>query len=206
MERSVQRDPGGGVDRQSEPADGLIVVNRSLRSIAWDCGAVAILRRADGHQPSGDSPLTLPPEIQNCFGAWLNEDPARPILRLVVGGEEYNCRIFLMESQTGNGAEPLFAIHLRRDVSMTEAIHRIAGAYGLTRREKEAVIGVSMGLTSKELATQMGISINTVNAFLRLIMVKMGVTTRAGVVGKLLEDNGATSEDQRPAVSRAAYD
>jgi len=32
----------------------------------------------------------------------------------------------------------------------------------------------------------MSISPNTVKAFLRLIMVKMGVTSRSGVVGKIL--------------------
>jgi DNA-binding CsgD family transcriptional regulator len=46
-----------------------------------------------------------------------------------------------------------------------------------------------MGLTSKGLARKMSISPNTVNAFLRLIMVKMGVTSRAGVMGKLLDES-----------------
>ena len=51
-----------------------------------------------------------------------------------------------------------------------------------------------MGLSTKGLAREMNISPNTVNAFLRLIMIKMGVTTRAGVVGKVLEQNGANGE------------
>jgi DNA-binding CsgD family transcriptional regulator len=58
----------------------------------------------------------------------------------------------------------------------------------------EALIGVAMGLTSKELATRMNISPNTVKAFLRLIMIKMGVTTRAGIVGKLFDQNGQFSD------------
>jgi DNA-binding CsgD family transcriptional regulator len=33
----------------------------------------------------------------------------------------------------------------------------------------------------------MAISPNTVKAFLRLIMIKMGVTTRAGIVAKILD-------------------
>jgi DNA-binding CsgD family transcriptional regulator len=41
-------------------------------------------------------------------------------------------------------------------------------------------------LTSKEIATRLEISPNTVKAFVRLVMVKMGVTTRSGIVGKLL--------------------
>jgi DNA-binding CsgD family transcriptional regulator len=42
------------------------------------------------------------------------------------------------------------------------------------------------GLTSKEIAQRMGISPNTVKAFLRLVMVKMGVSTRSGIVGKIV--------------------
>ncbi len=70
---------------------------------------------------------------------------------------------------------------------------RSVSEYSLTDREKEALIGVAMGLTSKELAVRMKISPNTVKAFLRLIMVKMGATTRAGIVGRLLDSERPTS-------------
>ena len=43
------------------------------------------------------------------------------------------------------------------------------------------------GLTSKEIAVRMKISPNTVKAFLRLVMVKMKVSTRSGIAGKLKE-------------------
>jgi DNA-binding CsgD family transcriptional regulator len=42
------------------------------------------------------------------------------------------------------------------------------------------------GLTSKEIAERMKISPSTVKAFLRLVMVKMSVSTRSGIVGKVL--------------------
>jgi DNA-binding CsgD family transcriptional regulator len=42
------------------------------------------------------------------------------------------------------------------------------------------------GLTSKEIAARMSISPNTVKAFLRLVMVKMGVSTRSGIVGRVV--------------------
>jgi DNA-binding CsgD family transcriptional regulator len=74
-------------------------------------------------------------------------------------------------------------------VSLQDAVHRAGMDYHLTDREQEALIGVTMGLTSKELATRMNISPNTVKAFLRLLMIKMGVPTRAGIVGKLLDQN-----------------
>ena len=64
-----------------------------------------------------------------------------------------------------------------------------------------------LGLSSKEIASRMSISPNTVKAFLRVIMVKMGVTSRSGVVGKILahtvggnprfQDAGAGAPNQR---------
>jgi DNA-binding CsgD family transcriptional regulator len=59
--------------------------------------------------------------------------------------------------------------------------------FGLTAREEETVQLLVEGLTSKEIATRMKISPNTVKGFIRLIMVKMNVFTRSGIIGKILE-------------------
>jgi DNA-binding CsgD family transcriptional regulator len=57
--------------------------------------------------------------------------------------------------------------------------------FGFTPRENQTVELLLQGLTSKEIATRLEISPNTVKAFVRLVMVKMGVTTRSGIVGKI---------------------
>jgi DNA-binding CsgD family transcriptional regulator len=85
-------------------------------------------------------------------------------------------------------------LYLRREVSVSDALDQVATDYRLTDREREALIGISMGLTSKELAVRMNISPNTVKAFLRLIMIKMGTSTRAGIVAKVLDQNGRRME------------
>jgi len=41
------------------------------------------------------------------------------------------------------------------------------------------------GLTSKEIAVRMNVTPNTVKTFVRLIMSKMAVSTRSGIVGKI---------------------
>ncbi len=55
----------------------------------------------------------------------------------------------------------------------------------LTPREQETVTLLANGLTNKEISARMGVSVNTVKAFIRSVMLKVGVTTRAGVVGRL---------------------
>jgi DNA-binding CsgD family transcriptional regulator len=58
--------------------------------------------------------------------------------------------------------------------------------FHLSPRECETVRYLSQGLTTKEVAHHMSVSPNTVKQFVRLIMSKMGVTTRSGIVGKLV--------------------
>lgn len=60
-----------------------------------------------------------------------------------------------------------------------------AQQFGLTQREQQTVELLTLGLTSKEIADRMNISPNTVKAFFRLVMTKMAVNTRSGIVGKI---------------------
>ena len=43
------------------------------------------------------------------------------------------------------------------------------------------------GLSSKEIAYRMNISPNTVKAFFRLVMLKMEVSNRSGIMGKIIQ-------------------
>jgi DNA-binding CsgD family transcriptional regulator len=93
------------------------------------------------------------------------------------------CRMFVLEREFNGGSKPAIAIALeRRGRVLTD----LAARFQLTDREIEAVQHLADGLTSKEIAQRMDISPNTVKAFLRLIMLKMRVTTRSGVIGKMV--------------------
>ena len=63
---------------------------------------------------------------------------------------------------------------------------RISEQFRLTPREKQAVTLLLQGLGNKEMAEHLGISANTVKAFLRLVMIKMGASSRSGVASKVL--------------------
>src|SRR5581483_9086523 len=65
------------------------------------------------------------------------------------------------------------------------AISEIAVRYGLTEREQETLSGICTGLSNKELAVRMQISPNTVKAFVHIIMLKMGVATRAEIAARI---------------------
>ena len=75
---------------------------------------------------------------------------------------------------------------IERKSNESATIVEISERYGLTARERETVQFLREGFTSKEIAQRMEISPNTVKAFIRLVMVKMGVSTRSGIVGKIV--------------------
>ncbi len=185
----AKNSPRGSRERNTPRADvvseGLLLVDIALHPIALDSGAVAILRDINGEN---EPPDHLPQEIRALLNSGDTRNSARTSVRLTTGKHEYSCCVFTLEAKTKGGA-PIQALYLRRLVSLQEAVHLAGANYHLTDREQETLIGVTMGLTSKELATRMNISPNTVKAFLRLLMIKMGVPTRAGIVGKLVDQN-----------------
>jgi len=178
-----ERSPSSGSET------GMILLDLSLKPIAVDKGAAAILN--DSTQPrSPETPFAMPKEVLDVIRSRKPSELTTTKTQFAMGKRKYSCRTYLMESQNGSLTLPILALHFERDVSSTDALTEVTAEYHLTAREQEALRGISIGLTSKELAERMNISPNTVKAFLRLIMIKMGVTTRAGIVAKLLEHNG----------------
>jgi DNA-binding NarL/FixJ family response regulator len=162
------------------PDVGLILLDVSLKPLAFDRGAAAILNYP--------AQMGIPEEILRIIRSRKPTELSSIRTTFRRGKSSYVCRVYLMESQAGLLEQPMVALHLEKDSSMSDAMYEAAAKYNLTEREQEALKGISMGLTNKELAERMSISPNTVRAFLRLIMVKMGVTTRSGIVAKILQD------------------
>jgi DNA-binding CsgD family transcriptional regulator len=101
------------------------------------------------------------------------------------GKRRYICNSFRVNCNGDHSLQPAFAILLERDTASSHsALAEISAQFGLTQREGETVEFLLQGLTSKEIATRMQISPNTVKAFVRLVMVKMKVSTRSGIAGK----------------------
>jgi DNA-binding CsgD family transcriptional regulator len=171
---------------------GLVLMDLSLRIIAMDEGAASIL---DYRSRNDGKPLEapgVPPEIAAIVRSRRPADLASLKSHFRIGTTEYVCRSYLVESETGPLAQPIVALHLQRVSSANQAIVEVGAKYNLTEREQQALQAIAMGLTSKEVAERMDISPNTVKAFLRLIMIKMGVTTRGAIVANILDRTTGT--------------
>jgi len=180
--RSKQRiDPVAGIAET-----GVILIDLSFRVIAQDQGAPTIL--TDFRDPGTDQPPPLiPRRISEVVRARNLNSISGLRVKLQGATSVYRCTIYKVEPPDLGSAPAMLALHFQRGLSADDAIDQIAKAGNLTEREVEVLRGLSIGMTSKEIALRMSISPNTVKSYIRLIMVEIRVTTRSGIVGKLLE-------------------
>jgi DNA-binding CsgD family transcriptional regulator len=103
------------------------------------------------------------------------------------GKRLYQCRAVRVKGLTGCDSQSSLAVFLERGSSGSIPLAQVGEKFKLTTREQEVLLCLyEGGLTTKEIAARIGISPNTVKAFLHLIMIKMGVTTRSGILGKAI--------------------
>ncbi len=107
----------------------------------------------------------------------------------VSGSRRYVCRLFPV-GLPGNGSNgskgSSWALLLERGPEAAANILKICYQYHLSQREGEAVRLLVRGLANKEIAARMKISPNTLKVFLRLAMMKMGVSSRSEIMSKFI--------------------
>jgi len=160
---------------------GLILLDSALKPIYCNSGALRIF--AYPNPPAKAPNAEFMESIRSIVGKKLSADDLVVTTLFVSGRRRYRCRIFALEPKSKDRSKPTIAITVERD---SWVLPELLARFQLTDREFESVQHLADGLTSKEIAQRMNISPNTVKTFLRLIMIKMGVTTRSGVIGKLV--------------------
>jgi DNA-binding CsgD family transcriptional regulator len=100
------------------------------------------------------------------------------------GRRRYQCRAYRVDGPGNGKAHGSVAVLLERYSTGPFSLGLVSERFHLTTREQEVLRHLLVGRTTKEIANGMEISPHTVKAFLRMIMVKMGVSTRSAIVGK----------------------
>ena len=170
---------------------GLIVVDSSFGVVAANVEALRILSYPERSEVVRQSQCRLSGVIRS--GLVEKSAPLKIVDRYQSARRTYLCRSFPIEvmrsssnGTTSNGG--LLVLLLERRRSHATRLSELSERFGLTAREQETVENLLDGLTSKEIAQRMNISPNTVKAFLRLTMVKMNVSTRSGIIGRIIGD------------------
>jgi DNA-binding CsgD family transcriptional regulator len=82
--------------------------------------------------------------------------------------------------------EKQYLFTLERVCPANVNLPRIFRQWNLNKREQEIVQSLLADRSNKEIAIELGLSLNTVKGYLKLLMRKLGVNSRAGIVSILL--------------------
>lgn len=165
---------------------GFMLLNGSLQPIAFNAEAIQILAYPTKPEGIHHQAIFLKDKIRSSLLNHQNGSQSTFVKEYRSGGRQYVCRAFHIDCVVRENALFTTAVLLERHCSTETELHDLLLQFDLTPREQETVLLLVEGLTSKEIANRMKISPNTVKAFLRLVMVKMDVSTRSGIVGKIV--------------------
>ncbi len=84
--------------------------------------------------------------------------------------------------------QPAALVHLRATRTRMPSKARLRKRLGLTSREVEVALLVAEGLTSKEIATRLNVSSNTIRRHGERVLEKLGLHARAGVAMALMRE------------------
>jgi DNA-binding CsgD family transcriptional regulator len=170
----------------STSAAGFLLLDSSLNPISFNAEATQILsypeKVADLKRPEVFLAAKIHSTLLNRPG--FGEAPF--VAEFRSGRRRYFCRAFVVDSQAQAPGQPSIAVLLERGPSGLVPLRRVIQQFNLTQREREVLEYLLQGMSSKEIADRMKLSPNTVKTFLRLIMIKMGVTSRSAIVSKII--------------------
>jgi DNA-binding CsgD family transcriptional regulator len=164
---------------------GLILVDGSGEPLYYNPEAIAVLRYPRQLKKFDKAANLLPQPIQSWLFRQASCNTSPCTVEFLSGRRHYAFRAFtLVHNHSRQPLSTVTALLMERTAPKSIDVSDVAGQFRLTQREQEAVSLLTLGLTSKEIATRMNISPNTVKCFFRLVMTKMAVSTRSGIVGK----------------------
>jgi DNA-binding CsgD family transcriptional regulator len=182
---------------------GFLLLDAALKPLYVNAEAGEILFHAEKPTKAKDFADRLASKIHTIVANGGSNGRISVYNEFVSGSRRYVCRLFGV-GLPGNGSNgskgSSWALLLERDPKAAADILKICHQYHLSQREGEAVRFLVEGLTSKVIATRMKISPNTVKVFLRLAMMKMGVSSRSGIMSKFIHlkaDVGVNSPSSR---------
>jgi DNA-binding CsgD family transcriptional regulator len=165
---------------------GLVLMDSSMNPVAFNNEAIHILTFPKKPGAIGRLEVFLADKIRS--GVLKGQDSAPGVTDFKSGNRHYLCRAFLLQpnGQGNHSGRPSLALLLERSNLGFLTLPNVTEQFRLTGREHETVECLLLGLTSKEMANRMSISPNTVKTFVRQVMTKMGVSSRLGIIGKVV--------------------
>jgi len=165
---------------------GFLLLDSSLNPVSFNAEAIQILGYPDTPETVGSRDLRLARMIRATLLNRQRSGEPPFVSEFRSGRRHYFCRTFRLDSDAQGMLLPSTAVLLERGPSRFVSLSKVSRRFKLTQREQEVLEYLMKGLESKAIANRMSISPNTVKAFLRLIMIKIGVSSRSAAVVKIV--------------------
>ncbi len=165
---------------------GFLLLDTSLNPISFNAEAIHILSYPDNLANLKRPGDFVGGRIRSILMNQQSSSESPFVTEFRSGRRRYFCRAFLVGSNAKESSEPSLAVLLERGPSEVIPLSQVSQQFNLTQREQEALGHLLQGLGSKEIANRMNISPNTVKAYLRLIMIKTGVSSRTAIPWKVM--------------------
>jgi DNA-binding CsgD family transcriptional regulator len=166
----------------------LVLLNESLAPISYNEEAIRILTYP--HDAVSRESVHIEETLEKLLEP-LRSSRRTSTVTFQSGKREYGVRIFTLSThrKDSSGVDAYLVTHallLERQERRRVDLSLVTKQFHLTPREQQTLGFLLQGMTSKEIADRMEISPHTVKAFLRLVMSKMQVSTRSGIIGKIV--------------------
>lgn len=166
------------------------MIDCSLSPVSFNGEAIQILGYPDNIEKLKRSELHLTEEVRSRLKTGQSSDDLLFVTEFQSGKRRYSCRAFHIETHKGtNGRDqtrPSIAVLLERGLSALVPLSEVCQRFNLTQREREVLHYLLQGMRNREIANRMNLSPHTVRAFLRLIMIRTGVSSRSELVSKII--------------------
>ena len=180
---------------------GFLLLDRGWNLIAANDPALQILCFPSGADRINQPKVFLADRVRTTLLNHHRPGGTAFVKEFTSGKRRYICKSLNVACNGYDSPQPAFAVLLERNTGNSHSVlAEVSAQFDLTHRECETVEFLLQGLTSKEIATRMNISANTVKAFIRLIMVKMNVSTRSGIAGKVAGSGAGRSSVVRQPI------
>jgi DNA-binding CsgD family transcriptional regulator len=179
LRRSAMGVSEGGVVEPSPP--GMIVLDRNLRPVSWTAGARAwinVLPSAPFYTSLGMLPTVVYPAAT--LARSRSEGVQACALVHAVDGRWVRIEAALLEGERDGE----IAVNLRA-ATATETFGLLCRAYALSRREREVVALLVVGLDTRAVSGRLFISSHTVQDHLKSVFGKVGVHSRRELLATL---------------------
>ena len=177
---------------------GFLLLDTSFRPLYANQEALTALTYPANSGKNNNFDAFLEGRVQSLFTGSNGSRQLKCGGSLSSGRRCYKLRVFSVRSPLANGFKPAVAVLFERNQKPNVDLSYLSSRYRLTEREVETVDHLVQGCNTKQIAERMGISPNTVKAFLRSIMMKMATDTRAGIIAKILQASNSITRETSP--------